>query len=178
LISGLNSNAETGISESEVKNRQAVYGTNSFPPPKIATLCELIMENFNDPINVILIAAAIVSLIIGIIKEGFPEGLTEGISIMVALVIIFVVNSANNYASERQLANMVMMADVQNVDVFRGTTESVTKVNDDLVVGDIIKFKEGMKLPADCVMIDGQDVTCSETELTGEPDSLEKVVVT
>lgn len=51
-------------------------------------------------------------------------------------------------------------------------------VNDDLVVGDIIKFKEGMKLPADCVMIDGQDVTCSETELTGEPDSLEKVVVT
>jgi len=85
------------------------------------------MENFNDPINVILIAAAIVSLIIGIIKEGFPEGLTEGISIMVALVIIFVVNSANNYASERQLANMVMMADVQNVDVFRGTTESVTK---------------------------------------------------
>jgi len=35
-----------------------------------------------------------------------------------------------------------------------------------------------MKIPADCVMIGGQDVTCSETELTGEPDSLEKVVVT
>jgi len=35
-----------------------------------------------------------------------------------------------------------------------------------------------MKIPADCVMISGQDVTCSETELTGEPDSLEKVVVT
>jgi len=34
-----------------------------------------------------------------------------------------------------------------------------------------------MKIPADCVMIDGQDVTCSETELTGEPDSLEKIVI-
>lgn len=84
------------------------------------------MENFNDPINVILIAAAIVSLIIGVIKEGFPEGLTEGISIMIALVIIFVVNSANNYASERQLAKMVMQADVQEVAVFRGSTEPVT----------------------------------------------------
>jgi len=67
LVSGLNSNADTGISESEVTNRQDVYGKNSFPPPKIATLCELIMENFNDPINVILIGAAIVSLIIGVI---------------------------------------------------------------------------------------------------------------
>jgi magnesium-transporting ATPase (P-type) len=49
--------------------------------------------------------------------------------------------------------------------------------NDDLVVGDVISFAAGMKIPADCVMIDGQDVTCSETELTGEPDSLEKVIV-
>jgi len=47
-----------------------------------------------------------------VIKAGFPEGLTEGVSIMIALVIIFVVNSANNYASERQLADMVMSADV------------------------------------------------------------------
>lgn len=32
-------------------------------------------------------------------------------------------------------------------------------------------------MPADMVMLSGQDVTCSETELTGEPDSLEKVRV-
>jgi magnesium-transporting ATPase (P-type) len=101
------------------------------------------MENFNDPINVILIAAAAVSLVIGCIKEGFPEGLTEGISIMIALVIIFVVNSANNYASERQLAKMLAMAEKTEIAVHRGSTETVTKDNDDLVVGDIIKISAG-----------------------------------
>lgn len=84
-----------------------MYGGNAFPPPEIKSLCELIMENFNDPINVILCGAAVVSIIIGIVREGFPEGLTEGLSIMVALVIIFVVNSGNNYISERQLAKMI-----------------------------------------------------------------------
>lgn len=85
-----------------------MYGTNAFPPPKIRTLGELIMENFNDPINVILCGAAVVSIVIGIIREGFPEGLVEGVSIMIALVIIFVVNSGNNWISERALAEMLV----------------------------------------------------------------------
>ena len=81
------------------------------------------MENFNDPINVILCVAAVVSIIIGIIREGFPEGLTEGLSIMIALVIIFVVNSANNYSSERQLAAMMASSEEVEVTVFRGSTQ-------------------------------------------------------
>ena len=101
LSAGLESNAETGISPSSVTKRKNLYGSNSFPPPQIKGLCELIMENFNDPINVILCGAAVVSIIIGIIREGFPDGLTEGCSIMIALVIIFVVNSGNNYKAER-----------------------------------------------------------------------------
>jgi hypothetical protein len=34
-----------------------------------------------------------------------------------------------------------------------------------------------MKMPADCVVTEGEQITCSETELTGEPESIEKVVV-
>ena len=83
------------------KARKDYYGINAFPPPKIKTIFELVAENFEDPINVVLCGAALVSVVIGILKEGFPDGLTEGLSIMIALVIIIVVNSANNYASER-----------------------------------------------------------------------------
>ena len=100
-----------------------MYGSNAFPPPEIKSLCELIMENFNDPINVILCGAAVVSIIIGIVREGFPEGLTEGLSIMVALVIIFVVNSGNNYISERQLAKMIEQCDKKEIAVWRGKSE-------------------------------------------------------
>ena len=34
-----------------------------------------------------------------------------------------------------------------------------------------------MKVPADCIMLEGQDVACVEGELTGEPDAVEKVAL-
>ena len=83
------------------------------------------MENFHDPINVVLCGAALVSLVIGVIQHGIPDGLTEGLSIMIALVIIFVVNSANNYASERQLAKMIKQCDDKKIPVWRGSKDPV-----------------------------------------------------
>jgi magnesium-transporting ATPase (P-type) len=175
LVAGLESNEDTGIDPSTIAKRKQCHGTNAFPPPKIKTLCELIMENFNDPINLVLCGAAVVSIIVGIIQEGFPEGLTEGLSIMVALFIIFFVNSANNYASEKQLAKMIMSADNKQIAVWRGKADPDMIGNEELVVGDVFRFDNGMKLPADCVMLSGSDVKCIEADLTGEPDAFPKV---
>ena len=47
--------------------------------------------------------------------------------------------------------------------------------NDDLVVGDIFGFEQGMKLPADAVVIKSEDVKCTEADLTGEPDEFLKL---
>lgn len=102
------------------------------------------MENFDDPINVILLVAAFVSIIIGLMKDGFPEGLIEGTSIMIALVIIIVVNSGNNYISEMRLAKLVETADQLEVAVYRGNDkETVTIDGKELMVGDLIKFEAG-----------------------------------
>ena len=43
------------------------------------------------------------------------------------------------------------------------------------MVGDIVSFKMGMKVPADMILISGQDVVCDESELTGESETKEKV---
>jgi magnesium-transporting ATPase (P-type) len=93
IINDLKSNTETGISPSSVIARKKKYGENSYPPTKTSTICELIMDNFNDPINVILLIAALVSAVIGLIKEKSAEGLIEPSSIMVALLIIISVGS-------------------------------------------------------------------------------------
>lgn len=34
-----------------------------------------------------------------------------------------------------------------------------------------------MKIPADSIVVEGQDIECTETELTGEPDAMEKVIL-
>jgi len=177
LIQALFTNSKTGIeaSDADKKERRQFYGVNSFPPPKIKTIMELIMENFDDTINKILCGAAIVSLIIGVIKDGFPHGLIEGTSILIALNIIIWVNSVNNYISEKRLADLVNLSEKQEVAVYRNSNETITIDAAELLVGDIVKFEAGMKVPADCIMIEGQDVTCIEGELTGEPDAVTKV---
>ena len=78
-------------------------------------------ENFDDPINVILLIAAIASVVIGMIKSGYPDGLIEGTSIMIALLIIIVVNSSNNWISQKRLADLIELSEAQEVAVYRGS---------------------------------------------------------
>jgi len=112
-----------------------------------------------------------------VFQYGIPEGLIEGTSILIALTIIIVVNSGNNWVSERRLADLVNLSEKQEVAVYRNSTDTITIDSSLLVVGDLIKFEAGMKVPCDCLMVEGQDVSCIEGELTGEPDSVEKVPV-
>jgi Ca2+-transporting ATPase len=139
---------------------------------------ELILENFEDKINQILCAAAVASIIIGLIQHPFPEGLIEGTSILIALNIIIIVNSGNNYMSEKRLADLVKLSDEQMVAVYRGSTETTTINSELLVVGDLVYIESGMKVPADMVMISGQDLSTVEADLTGEPDENNKSVIT
>lgn len=124
-----------------------------------------------------LLAACIVSLIIGYINEGLPKGLIEGTSIAIALVIIVSVTSTNNYLSERRLAELVKVSNAQKVAVFRDSEKAFEIDGEELVVGDLFTFGEGDKMPCDAILVAGQDVSCREDELTGEPDALEKVVI-
>jgi len=93
-------------------------------------------------------------------------------------LIIIGVNSGNNYLSEKKLADLVNLAEKQEVTVYRGSDrETITIDATDLVVGDIIKYEAGMKVPADCIVLEGQDTVCDEGELTGEPIGIAKEAV-
>jgi magnesium-transporting ATPase (P-type) len=157
LAQDLFTNLKTGVegSRKDHAERIRVYGANAFPPPKLKSLWELVAENFEDTINQILCGAAVVSIVIGLIQHGFPEGLIEGTSILIALNIIIVVNSGNNWLSEKRLADLVKLSDRQEVAVFRGSEKAVTLDSEELVVGDLVLIEAGMKVPADMVLVSG-----------------------
>lgn len=115
LAERLGTDLKTGLkgsSPADLALRQEVFGKNSFEPPKLKTVWELIMENFEDFINRVLLAAALVSVIIGEIQHPMTwKGLLEGTSIAIALTIIIVVTSTNNYLAERRLAALVALSD-------------------------------------------------------------------
>jgi len=69
ICAGLCTNPRSGLREDkkETEERKRIYGVNAFAPPKIKTIYELIMENFDDTINVILLVAGIVSMAINLL---------------------------------------------------------------------------------------------------------------
>jgi P-type Ca2+ transporter type 2B len=147
------------------------YGANTKRLPKIRTLCELILENFEDRILQILLIAAAVALIIGIWKDGIEHGWVEGLSIFIAVTIIVSVTAGNNYIKEKQFQKLVSKASDEHIPVFRGS-EGLTQTihNQDIVVGDVIKLESGMRVPCDCILIEGTDIQTDESAMTGEPE--------
>jgi P-type E1-E2 ATPase len=89
------------------------------------------------------------------------------------------IQAQNNYSKEKQLQKLVSTANIERCAVFRGN-EGMTQTLEisELVVGDIIKIEQGMKIPADCILLEGIDVSCDESAMTGEPDQMEKSNVT
>lgn len=77
------------------------------------------------------------------------------------------------------MQKLVSTASVEKCAVYRGG-DGLTQTVDisELVVGDIIKIEQGMKIPADCLLLDGIDIACDESAMTGEPDQMEKSNVT
>lgn len=48
----------------------------------------------------------------------------------------------------------------------------------DLVVGDVFKIEQGMRVPSDSILLDGIDVRTDESAMTGEPEEMDKSHVT
>ena len=70
-------------------------------------------------------------------------------------------------------------ASIEYCTVFRGS-EGLTQTLavSDLVVGDVIEISQGMRIPADCILLEGIDISCDEAAMTGEPDHMEKTAIT
>jgi P-type E1-E2 ATPase len=87
----------------------------------------------------------------------------EGASIFFAVAFISLFAASNDYAKEKQFLKLHDAIRNEEVNVIRGQygLSMSTKVFD-LVVGDIVLIETGMRIPADCVLIEGLDITVDE----------------
>lgn len=136
----------------DIKSRVDKYGSNEPILKDPLTLYEIIMENFEDPTMRILVAAAIVSLLLGVITEGFAKGWIEGASILIAVVIVVGVGSFNNYVKEQQFQKLNQQVAQKDVAVMRNGKREVISAYD-LVVGDIAIIQTGEVLTVDGIVI-------------------------
>ncbi|KAL3668044.1 hypothetical protein V7S43_006914 [Phytophthora oleae] len=170
-------NLEQGLPRSEIdtnfKVRRELFGQNVFTDAPMKGLFRLFVESFQDTTLIILIIAAIASMVTGYMEH--PEtGWSEGVAILFGVTLVAVVTSINNYTKEKQFRALSAKNDDVLVKVLRDGKPDQVPVGE-ISVGEVIILETGDKVPADAVLINASDLKCNESSLTGEPEDVSKI---
>ncbi|KAB1270618.1 Plasma membrane calcium-transporting ATPase 1 [Camelus dromedarius] len=194
ICSRLKTSPNEGLSgnPADIERREAVFGKNFIPPKKPKTFLQLVWEALQDVTLIILEIAAIVSLglsfyqppegdnaLCGQASAGEEEGegetgWIEGAAILLSVVCVVLVTAFNDWSKEKQFRGLQSRIEQeQKFTVIRGGQVIQIPVAD-ITVGDIAQVKYGDLLPADGILIQGNDLKIDESSLTGESDHVKK----
>lgn len=164
VIKILNSNEKKGLSEEEVKQRLEKYGRNTLPQPRKKTIFTMFLEQFKDFLVLILVGAALVSLLLGEI--------TDSLVIIAILILNAVLGVVQEWRASQALEALKKMT-VPECEVIR--EGKPLKINsEEIVPGDIVILREGDFVPADLRLIEIHALKIDESSLTGESVPVEK----
>ena len=156
----LNTNILTGLTEEEAQKRLNEYGPNALKEAKKTPLIVKFFSQFKDFMVIILLIAAVVSVVIN------PEDWIESIIILVVVLINAILGTWQESKAEKSLEALKKLS-TPNAKVWRGG-QLISVKSMDLVPGDIINVEAGDFVPADCRLIEAVSLVVDESALTGE----------
>ena len=175
VLSELNSNVEQGLTSQEAGERLIKYGPNKLPEKKKTPLFLVFLQQFNDPMIFILLAAALLSVAISIynsIHDGEAFDFADPIIIMGVCVLNAIIGTVQENKAEKSLEALKRMS--SPTCVVRRDGKLVELKAEELVVGDIVILEEGRTIPADLRLIEAINLKTDESSLTGESLPVEK----
>eukprot|EP00340_Litonotus_pictus_P000633 CAMPEP_0170521718 /NCGR_PEP_ID=MMETSP0209-20121228/7085_1 /TAXON_ID=665100 ORGANISM="Litonotus pictus, Strain P1" /NCGR_SAMPLE_ID=MMETSP0209 /ASSEMBLY_ACC=CAM_ASM_000301 /LENGTH=1049 /DNA_ID=CAMNT_0010808745 /DNA_START=1 /DNA_END=3150 /DNA_ORIENTATION=- len=178
FLSGVNSSTK-GLDSDDLDDmvkRKTKYGSNARVEKEDKSYMDFVWESLEDQMMQILIAASIVSTVIGILQEGLSTGWIEGASIFLAVVIVTGISSFQNWSKDQQFKQLDKENSKKNVKLVRDGLEIKEVDVDEIVVGDILHLAIGDISPADGILIK-DSVTMDESAMTGESDLQVKVAL-
>ncbi len=170
-----------GLDEATVNKNRDKYGKNIVTHGREKTMAERLASAFVNPFTAILCCLAIISAItdmicpmlnlLGSTPDDFDCMTVIIILCMVAIsgIMRFVQETRSGNATKSLLALITSTSTVT-----RKGQEEVEIANDDLVVGDIVHLSAGTMIPADCRIIEANDLFVSQSGMTGESEPIEK----
>ena len=156
----------SGLSNEQVKKLTEQFGKNALPVPKYRFV-QLIARQFKGIFNLLLLAAAIVTLFLG-----------EPVDASFILLFVFLSVSLSLFQEHKSnaAANTLRSYLVRTITVRRnGKDEEVQTEN--LVPGDILKLETGDIVPADAVVRHTLGLQVDETTFTGESIPVMKLAI-
>ena len=164
VLERLGSDGEHGLSGAEVAQRVTTYGRNEIAAEKPPSIVAVALGQLRDPMNLMLVAVTLVSLVIGEISTGVIVGL---------LIVLNVVLGSRQELKARASVDALAKLQVPQARVVRdGQLRTVSAI--DLVPGDVVAVEAGDILPADGRILRSATLETQEAALTGESAPIPK----
>lgn len=162
---------EAGLSSQEAAERLKANGPNRLEEPPKKSLLARFVEQFKNPMILVLIVAAVVSAMTGIVAEGHLE--PDAFIILFVVIANAVLGVYQENKAEAAIAALQAMSAAQSKVLRDGDAKLVASA--ELVIGDVINLEAGDSVPADCRILECAALKSEEAALTGESVPSEKI---
>ena len=153
-----------GLSSAEAEERLQKFGKNALAEGKKKSVPVVFLEQFKDLLVIILIIAAIISMLSGNIEST--------IVIFAVLILNAVLGTVQHFKAEKSLESLKAMSS-PTAKVIRDHMKSIIP-SSQLVPGDIVELEAGDMVVADGRILENFSLKVNESSLTGESEGVEK----
>jgi calcium-translocating P-type ATPase len=153
-----------GLTEAEAQERLKTYGRNALPAPHQPTLLEIIVHQIANPLIIILLVAAGVSVLIGEATDAF--------FILFVIGVNTTLGTIQEYRAQKSASSLQRMLHIRAKVKRSGRVREVDA--EELVPGDLVLLESGSKVPADMRLLSARGLMADESLLTGESLTVEK----
>ena len=163
LLSALRA-TPNGLQPADAEQRLKRYGPNTIQAQRQATALGLFLNQFKSPLVLILIGAAMVSVIVG--------EWTDAVIVLAVVLGSTLLGFMQEYRAGNAVQKLRSQVTIRS-SVLRGG-QSQRLPSEDVVPGDVVLLSAGSLIPADGVVLMANDFFVNQAVLTGETFPVEK----
>lgn len=163
-----------GLSTEEAQRRLAANGKNKLAEGKKTPIIVKFFKQLSDPMIIILMIAAVVSLVLTLVQEASPSVQDFADVIIIAAVVLLnaILGVVQESKAEQAIEALQNMTEAHCKVLRDGKMQFVNSC--DIVVGDIVLLEAGDSVPADCRILEVASCKVEEAALTGESVPVDK----
>lgn len=164
-----------GLTSEEVEKRQSLFGKNEIVHEKTKSPIVMFAKAFINPFVGVLTALVIISFVMDVLlADPGEQDWTSIIIVTTMIVLSAILRFSQEWKANKSSEALKKM--VTNTCAVKRVGVPDSEINiEDLVPGDIVMLAAGDMIPADMRIIESKDLFVSQSTLTGESDSIEKL---
>ncbi|WP_342274765.1 cation-translocating P-type ATPase [Spiroplasma endosymbiont of Cantharis lateralis] len=171
----LETNIKKGLTTEEVLEKQQKFGKNELPKGKITPWYLIFLKTLVEPILLVLMGAAVISIIAPIISNKGHIEASEFIDAIVIFSIVLIdaiLETVQTIKARKSMDALKSLSKPKTV-VIRNDMQQEIDASE-LVPGDIVVLEAGKYVPAELRIIEASDLSIDESILTGESVPVQK----